>query len=113
MGRVAPLLRAFVLSAAAAALFADFVTSYLALSSSPLRFAEASPLVAALIASFGLALGLALSVLARGAVFALAALAAARYSRLALPLLAFVAGGTVYTSWLALGNLLLIWQNHG
>lgn len=90
------------------ALFADASTSYLALSSPSGRYAEASPAVAYLVAALGLVAGLSVSALLRGTAFAVCALAARRFPRIAWPLLALVALGVGYTALLGFGNLLLL-----
>jgi hypothetical protein len=96
-----------LISFAAAALAADWFTTYAALSTPGHVYSEQTPAVAALIASHGLTLGLLISVLLRLAVFGLVVLVATRVPRLvALPLLTIGFLSAMWTWWIAVGNVL-------
>jgi hypothetical protein len=98
-----------LISFAAAALAADWLTTYTALSTPGHVFSEKTPAVAALIASQGLIPGLLVSLLLRLVVFGVVALVAARVPRLvAVPLLTVGVLGAGWTWWIALGNVLTI-----
>ena len=94
---------------AVSALVADWVTTYSALTSSDHAYGESTPSVAALIQSYGLDLGLLVSVLVRLMVFGLVVLVAQKMPRaVALPLLACGFFSALWTWWVALENLLIM-----